>query len=107
MVEAALGDRGAQSRALGVISLLGQLASRAHLTLHRAAFILSRSTSHVRLSSFWPRIDLERYVIVDHWISRGPRAEAVTIAEISFAVQMKLFTMSSTNTSEDHSLTSG
>ena len=38
MVEAALGDRGAQSRALGVISLLGQLASRAHLTLHRVAF---------------------------------------------------------------------
>ena len=42
--------------------------------------------------SFWPRIDLERYVIVDHWISSVVLGRsAATLAEISFAMQMKLF----------------
>ena len=42
--------------------------------------------------SFWPRIDLERYAIVDHWLSSMVLGRsAATIAEVSFAIQMKLF----------------
>lgn len=42
--------------------------------------------------SIWPRIDLERYVLIDHWVSSIVLGRsAATIAEISFALQMKIF----------------
>ena len=75
----------------------------ANYYLHRQVGELSQYTSwHLSLSgvyvtacafrSFWPRIDLERYVIVDHWISSVVLGRsAATLAEISFAIQMKLF----------------
>ena len=75
----------------------------ANYYLHSQVGELSQYTSwHLSLSgvyvaacafrSFWPRIDLERYVIVDHWISSVVLGRsAATLAEISFAIQMKLF----------------
>ena len=42
--------------------------------------------------SFWPRIDLERTVLVDHPLSAIPLGRtAATIAEVAFTVQLALF----------------
>lgn len=62
-------------------------------TLTRQHLILSGIYTLVcAFRSFWPRIDLERYVLKDHWLSSIVLGRsAATIAEISFAIQMKLF----------------
>ena len=60
--------------------------------IHKHLYLSGIYTLACAFRSFWPRIDLERYCLVDSMVSSMVFGRtAATFAEVSFAVQMMLF----------------
>lgn len=60
---------------------------------HRVAHVVLSLlyTGVCAFRAFWPRIDLERWVLVDHWLSSIALGRtAATLAELAFTVQLSL-----------------